>query len=292
MVQPAWEKLPERLREHVRAAQPEADLFEIRLRAGGRMQLTGRTESRLCGERIDRNQLKQMAAALMEFSLYAWEDELARGYFTTKQGFRVGVAGKYRRLGGELHLSEVFSLCIRLARDVPGCADSLMPHLQRSRACLILSPPGCGKTTILRDAARQLSESGRTVAILDERSEISAAWQGIPGMDTGERTDVVEGLGKPEGIPMIVRALSPQVLVTDELGGDKDAASVLDALRCGVQVVASAHARSLTDAGQRTSLAPLIGDGFDMAVALKYPPGSIDAIHVRESAGWRRVSET
>ena len=105
-------------------------------------------------------------------------------------------------------------------------------------------------------------------------------------MDVGERTDVIEGVGKSEGIPMIVRALSPQVLVTDELGGVEDAAAVADALRSGVQVIATAHAGSLADAQRRRSLAPLLDNGFDMTVQLGMPQGSIRAVWLKREGRW------
>lgn len=284
-----WDNLPAALRERLLAAQPERELYEIRLRVGQKLQLVGRNENRLCGEAIHRRQLNQIVSALMEHSLYAWEDELSRGYFTTKQGFRVGVAGKYRLLDGELRLQDVHSLCIRLAHAAVGCADYLMQWLDGARSCLILSPPGYGKTTLLRDLARQLSNGGQTVAVLDERCEIASAWQGQPGMDVGERTDVVEGVDKPTGIPMIVRALSPQVLITDELGGPDDAVAVADALRCGVRVMATAHAGSLADAMGREMLKPLLQNGFDAVVELGDPPGRLNALYLRCDGEWKMV---
>lgn len=289
MDRPAWAALPELLRERVEAAAPADELWEIRLRVGQKMQLIGRGMNCLCGEKIPQKPLAWMGSALMEHSLYAWEDELARGYFTTRQGFRVGVAGKYRRLDGRMVLQDVYSLCIRLAKEAVGCADPLIPMLKQGHSCLILSAPGCGKTTLLRDVARQLSNAGRTVAVLDERCEIAAAWQGQPGMDVGERTDVIEGVDKPRGIPMIVRALSPQTLVTDELGGVDDAEAIADAMRCGVQVVATAHAGSLADAQRRTALASLLETGFGMVVELTEPPGTLRSVYRREADGWRNV---
>lgn len=286
---PMWGNLPAVLRERLAAVQPEPELYEIRLRVGRPLQLVGRNENRLCGDAVGRRQLNQIVSALMEHSLYAWEDELSRGYFTTKQGFRVGVAGKYRLLDGELRLQDVHSLCIRLSHAAMGCADRLIQRLDGGRSCLILSPPGCGKTTLLRDLARQLSNGGETVAVLDERCEIAAAWQGQPGMDVGERTDVVEGVDKPTGIPMIVRALSPQVLITDELGGPDDAAAVADALRCGVRVMATAHAGSLGDAMRREALKPLLQNGFDAVAELGSPPGNLCALYLRCDDEWKRV---
>ena len=285
-----WMRLPPLLREWVQAARPEVALYEIRLRCGGRMQLVGRSENRLVGELLTRRQVAQAVSALMEHSLYAWEDELSHGYFTTRSGFRVGVAGRYALQDGMMRLLEVHSVCIRIARAIPGCADRLLPWVSGSESCLILSAPGRGKTTLLRDLARQLSVQGQAVAILDERCEIAAAWQGRPSMDVGERTDVVEGVGKPEGIPMIVRALSPQVLVTDELGGAGDADAVADAMRCGVRVMATAHARSLEDALRRPQLSGVLNGGFDVVAELADPPGHLSAIYRRGQSGWEQVA--
>ncbi|MDO4357885.1 MAG: ATPase, T2SS/T4P/T4SS family [Clostridia bacterium] len=288
--QAEWMRLPAVLRDKVQAARPESALYEIRLRCGGPMQLVGRSENRLTGEIWTRRQVTQAVSALMEYSLYAWEDELSQGFFTTRSGFRVGVAGRYSVQGGAIHLLEVHSVCIRVARAVPGCADALLPWLEQSQSCLILSAPGRGKTTLLRDLARQLSHRGQAVSILDERCEIAAAWQGHPLMDVGERTDVVEGIGKPEGIPMIVRALSPQVLVTDELGDAEDASAVADAVRCGVRVMATAHAESLAAALARPQLADALNCCFDVVAELSDPPGQLASIYRRGDTGWEQVA--
>lgn len=289
MEQAAWMQFPGALRDRIQMARPETALFEIRLRTGGRMQLIGRSENRLCGEPLTRRQMMQIVSALMEHSLYAWEDELSQGYFTTRYGFRVGVAGRYCVQERAIQLQEVHSACIRMACEAPGCADPLMEQLKDGESCLILSPPGMGKTTLLRDLARQLSDQGQAVAVLDERCELAAAWQGRPSMNVGERTDVIEGIGKPEGIPRIVRALSPQVLVTDELGHAADADAVADAMRCGVRVMASAHARSLEAALNRPQLADVLAGGFEVVAELGEPPGRLSAIWRRIGTKWERV---
>jgi stage III sporulation protein AA len=152
---------------------------------------------------------------------------------------------------------------------------------------LIIGTPGSGKTTMLRDLARQLA-SGRTaqqVAIVDERSEIAACVAGVPQLDVGDCTDVLDGLPKADAIPWLVRSLAPQVIMTDELGGDADAAAVLEACHCGVAVCASAHGTSLQDAASRPALASLMSRRvFDLYAVLS-PEGSGQIISLHDRMG-------
>jgi stage III sporulation protein AA len=163
-------------------------------------------------------------------------------------------------LSGELEsIKNVSFLNVRLAHQVIGCAERVLPYLWRHEKMghtLIISPPGMGKTTLLRDIARQLSNGtrgrrGLRVAIADERGELAGCVLGVPALDVGERTDVMDGCPKRIAMNMLVRAMSPEVIVTDELGHAQDADAVRDALRCGVRVIASVHASSAEEAARR-----------------------------------------
>ena len=139
---------------------------------------------------------------------------------------------------------------VRLAHEIQGCAGGVMPYIQTREQImhtLIVSPPRCGKTTLLRDIIRQMSNgwgdiSGVTVGVVDERSELAGCYQGIPQNDLGPRTDVLDGCKKTEGIRMLLRSMSPQILAVDELGGKEDFAAVKQALCCGCRVLGTVHA--------------------------------------------------
>ncbi len=241
--------------------------YEIRLRTGVQLEIRSGAEGRLIGEKLTRDELREVVSQLTNHSLYALEQQFREGYFPLRGGCRAGVTGGYVN-GGLAHPAFV---SVRMARQIPGAADALMPHILQSgqaRSCLLLSAPMMGKTTMLRDAARQLSKAGLHVAIADERCELAGCLDGVPQLDVGPMTDVCDGAPKREAVPMLIRAMSPDVIVTDELGGPGDAEAVLEAARCGVAVLASAHAGSFEQAKARRALGPLFEDRLFPVVAL------------------------
>lgn len=211
-------------------------------------------------------------------SLYAWERELAEGFCTLPGGHRVGLAGRARTDGRQvIGQTQFSSINLRLARAVPGAADALLAALGRSwRGVLIFGPPASGKTTVLRDLCRQLSAGRpdlgvppRRVVVIDERGEIGALADGQPQFDLGPRTDVLDAWPKMDGILAAIRALGPQVIACDELGGTAEAEAVAEAARCGVGVLATAHAGTLADLQGRSQLSGLVASGaFQLAARL------------------------
>ena len=250
-------------------------LTEIRLRAGRPMQLVGAFGDVLSQEKMEADTLQNALSALMEHSVYARQAELDHGFFTLGDGSRVGVCGRMFTEGDRLRMGELGSACVRVARPVPGCADALNGIVAGEavpRSTLLISPPGLGKTTQLRDLARQLSSRGLCVGVVDARHELAACHRGVPTLDVGPRSDVMDGCRVPEGITRLLRSMSPRVIVADEIGGAADARALAEAARCGVAVIASAHASSIDEALARTDLRHIMTNG-GVARAVLLGPG-------------------
>ena len=225
---------------------------------------------------MDRLAFDRLLLRLMDNSVYARAGEIQNGYFTAAGGFRVGVCGRID--AGSVDLSGITSICIRFARQKIGCAVRLHEIIAREAyaSMLIVSPPGMGKTTMLRDLARSLSAAGAQIAIADERREICGCVGGVPQMDVGVRTDIMDGGAKHIAIPMLVRSMAPDIVIADEIGNAADADCLLDARRCGASIIASAHGRTIGEAAQRGCIARLFENGaFDYAALLGKRPGNI-----------------
>ena len=262
-------------------------LTELRLRSGRPARLIRMGRSELTLETVEADRLRRILDRLMENSLYAWEDELRQGYFTAAGGLRVGVCGHMAPGRDSLgSLASIGSACIRFPREVKGCAAELkeMLAVDRPEGTLILSPPGLGKTTLLRDLVRMLSDAGWNVGLADERREIAACREGVPQLDVGARTDVMDACPKEKSIPMLVRSCAPDVIAADEIGSAGDMEAIRDAARAGATVIATAHAPDLETALRRKNIAPLLREGvFAWAVTLGPETGRVRSI--RKIAG-------
>lgn len=216
--------------------------------------------------------MDRMVLLLTGSSFYALEQELGQGYITLPGGHRAGLCGQAVVEAGRLKtLRHISSINLRFARPVEGAANSLLPYLWRQdgKLChtLLVSPPRGGKTTALRDIALALSEGrgGRPplhVAIADERGEIAGAYEGVPQLPVGLRTDVLTGCPKAAAMMALIRAMAPEALLTDEIGRPEDVFALQEALNAGVTVIATAHGASRQELLARPCTGELLQQGF------------------------------
>jgi len=184
-------------------------------------------------------------------SIYAFEEEISNGFITIYGGHRVGISGKPLYRDGKIYsIKDISGLNIRIARQIKGVANDLIPKIKIGGEfvnTLIISPPGLGKTTLLRDLVRQISDAGYNISLVDERSEIAGCFLGVPQNDIGLRTDVMDLAKKSDGIKLMVRSMRPDFVATDEIGTDDDAEAIEYALNSGVKILATAHGDKIED---------------------------------------------
>ena len=265
------------------------DLEEVRLTEGRPMLLySGGKEYELITEKrriLTQAEIEQICNRLSDYSAYSCQEDLAAGFLTIEGGHRVGVCGRAVTEHGQVKsIKEISSLNIRICREWRGISDKLVPLLLDENGAflhtVIVSPPKCGKTTLLRDFIRNLSDLGFRVGVVDERSEIAGITAGIRGFDLGRRTDVLDRCPKSAGILMLVRAMAPDIVATDEIGKEEDLDAVKTALCAGTGLLTTIHGTSRQDL-LRSSMGDFVRKGgFQRILYLSSRPkiGTVAAI--------------
>nr|WP_307998402.1 stage III sporulation protein AA [uncultured Merdimonas sp.] len=237
-------------------------LQEIRLRVGMPLILVYRGRETMLRNQRDRPylvteaEIGEMMEYVSNYSLYAYEQEMKQGFITIEGGHRVGMAGQVIVEDGRVkNLKYISSVNVRMSHEIPGCADQVFPYVVRDgQLChtLLVSPPRCGKTTLLRDMIRQISDGnawieGKTVGVVDERSEIGGCYRGVAQNHLGKRTDILDGCPKVEGMMMLIRSMGPEVIAVDEIGSPEDVHAIEYAMHCGCRILATVHAGSMEE---------------------------------------------
>ena len=205
--------------------------------------------------------------SLCDYSVYSRQEELNRGYVTIKNGVRVGICGTaVERDGAVVNLRELSTLSFRVATEQLGCAETLLRQVNPLGGVLLCGTPCSGKTTLIRDMARSLSERFK-VSVLDERNEISASRDGVSAFDVG-LSDVFIGMRKGVGMMTALRSLAPDIIICDELGDSEDVGAIRYALRCGAAMIATVHAGGMSDLRSRETTSELLSTGAFRYVAV------------------------
>lgn len=230
---------------------------------------------------------------MSENSVYAYQDEIKNGFITLRGGHRIGITGKIVIDGNTVkNIKDISGLNIRVSKEIHGCSSQIIPYILNANGSvyntLIISPPGCGKTTLLRDLARlvstgvkELGFNGLKVGVIDERSEIAACYKGVSQNEIGIRTDVLDGCPKALGMSMILRSMSPQVIITDEIGNQGDKEAVMKILNAGVKIITTAHGYNISELKTRQEVLGLIEEkAFERFIVLSKTegPGTIEEI--------------
>lgn len=274
--------LPKKIQNQLLKVPPEflKKSEELRIRAERPIEVMIAGEPYFVSYEVSVQDIEQLLSHLSQFSLYTLEEELKRGYITIAGGHRVGLSGKVILEQGTVKaIRDISSFNIRIARQKIGVAESLIPFLYNEawKHTLIIGAPQTGKTTILRDMARIMSIGYETlkipsqkVGIVDERSEIAGCVHGVPQLEFGIRVDVLDGCPKAEGMMMMIRSMSPDVLVVDEIGREEDSIAVLDAVNAGIKLISTTHGHTFADIKKRPFMAKLLSHNiFERFIEIK-----------------------
>ena len=288
-----YKMLPDAIKNNVKEFLVLEEVQEIRIKIGKPIIIVLSFQEKILDYIATKDDLRYMISKISNYSLYAFEEEIKQGYITLKGGHRVGLAGECVISKGEVRtIKNISSLNIRICKEIVGASNKVMRLITENNRVyntLIVSPPKCGKTTILRDISRNLSNGmyqinlkGKKVTIVDERSEIAACYNGIPQMNVGIRTDVLDNCLKKSGMIMAIRSLSPEVLICDEIGTDSDLEALNMAFNSGVNIIVTVHGYDIDDIYNRRIFKELIDNCILERVILlsnKKGVGTIEKIY-------------
>ena len=248
-----------------------SSLQEIRIRVNRPIILKTGQADLLIEYLVTQSEVFEVLEKLCNNSIYAYQNQLCKGFITVRGGHRVGITGTAITENEKVtNLKYITSLNFRIAREVKGCSNKILKDVickeqNTIYTSLIVSPPGKGKTTMLRDLIRNISNGvpelgfrGKTCGVVDERGEIAAMYHGIPQNDVGIRTDVIENISKDKGMSMLIRSMAPEIIACDEIGSKEDVEAIQNAVISGVKGIFTMHGKNLDDIKENQGINYLI----------------------------------
>lgn len=250
---------------------------------------------------VKKEDIEETFQIICRYSVHSFIDDIKKGFITLRGGHRIGIVGKVIIENGQVkNIKHISSLNIRISREIKGCSKKVLPHIIKNKNqinnTIIISPPQCGKTTLIRDIVRNLSSGNKNygfcgikVALIDERNEIAGSYLGVAQLDVGIRTDILETCPKDLGIIMVLRSMSPDVIVTDEIGDEKEIKALYTALNGGVSLITTVHGDSIEDVRNRKELKNLLDKSLFKKVVIlssRNGPGTVEKIYDLQEERW------
>ena len=280
---------------HGREPVPTVQIEEIRLRSNKPLALKIGQDIQMEDYIVSQEEVLQAFEKICESSIYSYRKQICDGYITIKGGNRVGIVGSAVVDNGQvININYISSLNFRIASQRIGCSNQVIEDLINTANnsvynTLIVSPPGCGKTTLLRDIVRNISNgikvlgfTGKNVGVVDERGEIAAMYKGIPQNDIGIRTDVIDNMPKPEAMRILVRSMAPDVIACDEIGSKEDVSAIDYAMCSGVKGIFTAHGKDIDEVSRNPELSKLLNKRIFERIIILNPKkkGELECVYL------------
>lgn len=247
------------------------EIEEIRIRTDKPITIRVNDSNRILKHKVTQEETLRTFEKICENSIYSYRKQICEGFITIKGGHRIGITGQVVMEDNKvININYISSLNFRIARQKLECSNEALKYIINPEEniiynTLIVSPPGCGKTTMIRDVVRKLSNGikefnfkGKTVGLVDERGEIAAMYKGIPQNDVGVRTDVIDNISKDKGMRMLVRSMAPEIITCDEIGSKEDVQAINYAICSGIKGIFTAHGGNIEEINLNPELADLL----------------------------------